>query len=81
MNLGEMLRDELRHFKHAHLTLAPENLLERCVSIDVALILRILKVVLLDIYPELLNYLRARHRALADNLCKLIAHIERLHKC
>ncbi len=50
-----MLGDELSHLKHVDDGLATEDCFEVGVSIDIALVGRILKIVLLDIDPQLLD--------------------------
>ena len=52
-----MLGDELRHFKHVDLSLTAEQRFELSICIDVALILLILKIVLLDVFPWLVDRL------------------------
>lgn len=76
-----MLRDQLGHLKHAYRTLAAEDLLKLVISIDVALVLRILKVMLLDVYPKALHDLRTWHRSFADYCLKLLAERHGLHEC
>jgi len=78
--LGEMLRNELGHFEHVDRLLAIEYFLEFIVGVDIALILRILKVVLLDVCPECFYYFRARHRTAANNCLKVAREVHRLHK-
>ncbi len=65
--LAEVSRDELRHLEHRDFCLSSEHRLELVIREDVALVARVLKVVLLDVFPHLLNYLRAGHRACADD--------------
>src|SRR3989344_5295888 len=49
-------------------------------EIDVWLVARILKVVLLDVYPKLFNDLRPGHRPRADHGGQFRADRHRLHK-
>ena len=53
-----MTVDDLGQFEHRYLILA-EQLLQFVVSIDVASIGWILKIVLLDVFPDLLGHFRA----------------------
>lgn len=62
-----MSRNELRHFEHGHFLLAAKDSQELLIREDVALVLRVLEVVLLDVDPDLLNDFRAGHRTLSDN--------------
>ena len=57
-----MLRDELRHLEHRDLRLPAEDRLQRIVGIDLRLHLLVLEAVLLDVIPNLLDYLSARKR-------------------
>ena len=59
--------DELRHLEHRDLALVVEERLQLVIREDVALIGRILKVILLDIFPKLLNDFGAGHRPRADD--------------
>ena len=51
-----MRRDDLRHLEHGYLLLL-EEWHELVVSKNVALVLRILQIMLLDVLPKILNYL------------------------
>lgn len=64
--LAHVCRDELCHLEHGHLVLA-ENDAELVISLDVALIRRILEIMLFDIVPEFLYHFRARKGPLADH--------------
>ncbi len=75
-----MLGDKFRHFKHIHCALATKDSLEIGVSIDVAPILGILKIVLLDVSPKLLYYFGARKRSGSHNLRQISANLHWLHK-
>src|SRR6185503_2509406 len=77
---GEVLGDELSHLKHRDGLLAVEHLLEILIGVDVALVLLILKAFLLDVYPELLDDLRAGHRALDNDRSQIGANSHRLHE-
>ena len=66
--LNEVAGDELRHLEHAHALLTVENRLQQIVSVDLGLLLRILKLVLLDVVPQLLGQIRARERLGTDDL-------------
>ena len=75
-----MLRDELRHLEHVHGLLAAEHFLQLLISVDIALVLWVLEVMLLDVRPELLDDLRARQGTLADDCSEFFADCERLHE-
>ena len=75
-----MYRDELRHLEHVHHILAAEDLLEVRISDDIALVLRVLEILSLDVDPELLNDFRAGHRALSYYRREIGAHRERFHE-
>jgi len=51
--LRKVLADELGHLKHVDDLLAAEHYLERGIRVNVALILRVLEIVLLDVDPKL----------------------------
>ena len=55
-------RNEFRHLEHCDFTLAAEHLLQLVVSLDVALVGRILEIILLNVLPNLLSNFRTRHR-------------------
>src|SRR5687767_10510388 len=78
--LLEMLRDELRHLEHADLPLASEDRAELVVRVDHGAFLRVLKLVLLDIRPELLRHLGARQRPRAYDLGEGGRRLHRLHE-
>lgn len=78
--LRQVSGDQLGHLEHGDGTLAAENLLKLLVGVDVALVLRILEIVLLDVGPEFLYDLGARHRTLADHFSQLRTDVHRLHK-
>jgi len=69
--------DELGHLEHRDLILAVEEGAELVVCLDIALILRVLEIVLLNVYPELLNDLGAGHRALPDDGLESGVELER----
>ena len=81
VRLGEMLCDELGHLEHVDHLLAPEDFLQGVIGVDVALVLCILKIVLLDVDPQALHYLTTRHRTLSNDLSQVCADRHRLHKC
>ena len=62
--------DEFRHLKHRNLLLAAKDRQKLLIGDDIALVLRVLKIVLLDVDPDLLHDLSAGHRAFADHLLK-----------
>ena len=75
-----MLGDELGHLKHVHGLFAAENFLQIRVRVDIPLVLLVLEAMLFNVDPELFDHLRPGHRALADYLRELGAHVQRLHK-
>src|SRR3989344_7610890 len=79
--LGEVCGDELRHLEHVDAFAAAEDFLEVRIRIDLPLILRILKILRLDVHPELLRHFRTGHRSFPDNCREVSADTERLHKC
>src|SRR4051794_37316783 len=62
----QVRREVLVHLEHGALVLA-EDLLQLVVGEDLALVLWVLKVVLLDVVPYLADHLTARQRAGADD--------------
>ena len=50
--LGEMTRNEFRHFKHGDLFLATENGFQLVICVDIAFVGFILQLVLLDVIPN-----------------------------
>jgi hypothetical protein len=63
----EVLREVLVHLEHAHLVLASEHRLKLLVRHDLALILRVLELVRLDLVPNLAHHLGAWQRSRAHN--------------
>ena len=59
-----MLGDEFRHLEHIDSSFASEHRLKSGVGVDIALLLRVLEIILLDIDPECLYNFRPRHRPL-----------------
>jgi hypothetical protein len=76
-----MLGNELGHLEHVDSGLSAEDLLEGGIGVDVALLCRILEILALDVDPELLDHLRAGHRALSYDCREVLADVQRLHKC
>ena len=64
---ADVTGNKLGHLKHADLGLAAKDCLEFVVGIDLGPLGFILKIVFLDINPELLGKLRAGERRGADN--------------
>lgn len=62
-----MSGDELGHLEHRDFLLATEDRKQLVISDDIALILWVLEIVLLDVDPDLFDDLGAGHRALADD--------------
>src|SRR5207244_8289096 len=81
VGLLQVLADEFRHLEHRHLLLAAENLLERVVSVDHAPVLAVLQLLALDVGPELLGHLGARHGVVADHRAESGAGFHRFHEC
>src|SRR5437899_11030926 len=79
--LLEMIRDELRHLEHRYLLLSPEHCAEFLVGIDKAPIDVVLQLVLLDVIPDLLGDIGARHRHRADNGSERSRRGHRLPEC
>ena len=77
VQLFDVRRDELRHLEHRDLVFAVENLLQFFIREDVPLVRRILKIVLLDVFPKLLDHLRAGHRARTDDCLEICGQTER----
>ena len=73
----------LQVFRHAEALnlLLPEDRLHGLVGSEPLLLLRILQVILLQVVPQLLHYLRPRHLlalCCADDFGQLIRHVEGL---
>src|SRR6266446_3483430 len=73
--------DELRHLEHRNGLLAVEDGLERVVGIDLGLFLGVLKLVFLDVNPELLGEFRARERIGTNDGSELLVRLDGLHEC
>ena|SRR3989344_254106 len=69
-------RDELCHLEHRDLALAAEDSLQLVVGEDIPLIRRILKVILLDVDPELLDHFSPRERTFADDRLQFRREVE-----
>ncbi len=50
-----MRGDEFRHLEHVDHALTSEHLLEVFVGVNVAFVCRVLKIVLLDVHPQLFD--------------------------
>src|SRR2546428_13564995 len=81
VGLLQVLADEFRHLEHRPLFPAPENRLERGVSVDHASVLAVLQLLALDVGPELLGHLGARHGVVADHRAESGAGFHRFHEC
>src|SRR5690606_25146745 len=68
--LAQMLREMLVHLEHRHAILA-EDLPQLVIGNDLALVLRVLQIVLLDMVPDLADHLAARQRRRAGDLAEL----------
>lgn len=75
-----MAGDEFGHLEHAHALLAIEDSLQRVVSIDLGLLLRVLKLVFLDVVPKLLGQIGARKRLGTDDLGEGLIWLNRLEE-
>src|SRR5690606_26158248 len=76
---GDVLADQLGHLEHGHLALAEDGL-ELVVRVDHPPVGGVLEIELLDVVPELLGDLRARHRLFPDHRCQRGAGLERRHE-
>jgi hypothetical protein len=77
----QVLVDQLGHLEHRHLRLAAEHRLQLVVGIDHATVLLVLQAIALDVAPDLLGHLGARHGARADDGAERCARVHRLHEC
>lgn len=80
VRLGEMLCDELGHLEHVDHLLAPEDFLQGVIGVDVALVVGILELVLLDVRPQRFDDFRAWHGTTANNDGQLFAYLHGLHE-
>lgn len=78
--LGKVFVDEFCHFKHVHCFFCAENFLKLLIWIDIALVLRILQVVFLDVRPELFSHFCTWDWCRADYSSEVCARFHRLHK-
>src|SRR5262245_49060137 len=78
--LLQVLRDELRHLEHAHLALPAENRTKLFVRVDHGALGLVLKLVLLDVRPQLLRDLGARNGLAAHDLGERAGRSQRLHE-
>ena len=69
--LTQVLCNKLGHLKHVDRLLTTKYALKSSIRIDVALVLRILKLVLLNVRPQLLRDLCSWKRCRTYNLRKL----------
>ncbi len=79
--LGNVSRDQLGHLEHADRLLTVEYRLELLVCVDLSLLLGILKVVSLDVDPELLGELCAGERFCPNNRREGCVRSNRFHEC
>jgi hypothetical protein len=61
-----MIANDLIHLEHVHLRLL-ENSMHFVVASDLSLILWVLKVIRLDVLPQLLDYLWSRHLEIVNS--------------
>ena len=74
-----MGRDFLRHLEHVDLLIA-NDATKLLIWIDLSFFFGILKLVLLDVFPKFLGDFGAGHWASADDFCKGITDLNRLHQ-
>ena len=79
--LGDVARNELSHLKHTDRHFTVEDGLQLIVGIDLCAHLRILKIVLLDIHPELFSELSARKGVGTNYSGESIIRCDRFHEC
>ena len=79
-DLANVSRDKFCHLEHINLTLAVENRLERSVRIDLSSFFLVLKIVLLDVAPQLLREFRSGKGIRADNSGQLIVGLNWFHE-
>src|SRR5947209_980110 len=77
--LLEMAREKLVHLEHRHFLFAEDGF-ELVVGQDLAPVLRILQIVLLDVNPELADGFGPRQGLVADNLRQFFRGLQRLHQ-
>jgi len=70
----------LVHLEHADLVLATEHHLELLIRHDLALVLRVLELVLLDVLSNLAHHLWRWQGERAHNGCQLLRGLKRLHQ-
>jgi hypothetical protein len=80
MNLLDVSGDQFGHFEHADLLFTVENGLKSSVGIDQGFLFRVLKLVGLDVVPELFGELGPRQRLGADDGRKNGIGLNRLHE-
>jgi hypothetical protein len=73
-------RDVLVHLEHGDLLLAVEDRLQHFVSVDLGPLFLVLKIVLLDVDPQLGNDLGAGKRLGADNRGQFIIRLDGLEE-
>jgi len=69
-----VLRNELCHLEHGHLRFAEDRFQVR-VRVDVSAVLLVLQIVLLDIFPKLLDDLCARDQLRSDDFRQSVARL------
>src|SRR5581483_8893500 len=79
-DLLDVLVHELGHLEHRDLALSTKHRLQLVVGVDHAAFLRILKVVPLDVRPELLRDLGTRQRIVADDRTERRIRLLRRHE-
>ena len=77
---GHVIKDQLRHFKHANAISAVEKLTEFVIGFDKCLILRILQIVAANIVPKLARDFSAWYRVAADDFGQLRIGLDRFHE-
>lgn len=80
VRLFHVSRDEFRHLEHGDFVLA-EDCLQFVIREDVALVLRVLEIVFLDVDPDLLCDFGARERTGANDCLEFRGQSKRFGKC
>ena len=80
LRLRQMIVDQLGHLEHGDLLLAAEDAFEFVVSIDITTVFAVLKIMALDVGPDLLGHLGTRHGIASDHRRKCGAGGHCLHE-
>ncbi len=79
--LGQMLIDVLGHLEHRDLSLAAKHRSQFVIGIDISPVFAVLKIMTLDVGPDLLGNLGSRHGVAADNRRECGTGHHRFHEC